>query len=111
MLQPIPNKYGLVKREQRGTFCEEILSKERFTGEIKFYQLKKRFGFISLDLDKTDVFLCEDDLVLSGINIKKFKEAVFKKIPQKFSFIIKHYLENGNEKRKAVEVQPLSDIY
>ena len=106
-LQPVPNKYGLVKREQRGTFVEEALSEKRVTGEIKFYQLKKRFGFITLDQDQSDIFLCEDDLVLSGVNIKRFKEAVFKKVTQKFSFFVKNYFENGCEKRKAVEIKPV----
>ena len=108
-LKPVPSKYGLIKREKRGTFNEEQISEERFTGEIKFYQLKKRFGFISLDVDKSDVFLCEDDLVLSGISIKKFKEAIFKKIQQRFSFHIKKYDENGNEKRKAINIELLSE--
>jgi hypothetical protein len=100
-----PNKYGLFKREKRGTFNEEEISEDKYTGEIKFYQLKKRFGFISLDLDKTDVFICEDDIVLSGISIKKFKDAVLKKKTQRFKFLIKRYYENGNEKRKAVNVE------
>ena len=106
-LQPIPNKFGLVKREKRGTFNEEELSSERATGEIKFYQLKRRFGFISLDEDKSDIFLCEDDLVISGINIKKFKETVFKKITQRFSFFIKYYNEDGAIKRKVVDIRPI----
>ena len=106
-LQPIPNKFGLVKRENRGTFDKEELSEERTTGEIKFYQLKKRFGFISLDEDKSDIFLCEDDLVLSGINIKKFKETVFKKVQQRFSFLIKYYSEKGAIKRKVVDIRPI----
>lgn len=109
-LQPPPYKQSLEKREKRGTFTEEHLSEARQNGEIKFYQLKKRFGFIALDEDKSDVFLCEDDLVLSGINIKKFKEAVFKRVQIRMSFVVKHYFENEQPKRKAVEVRLISEI-
>jgi hypothetical protein len=109
-LSPAPCKSGLVKREKRGQFNEENVSDERFSGEIKFYQLKKRFGFISLDLDKTDVFLCEDDLVLSGVSIKKFKEAIFKRVTVKLSFFIKVYDENSVKKRKAVDVKVETEL-
>jgi hypothetical protein len=108
-LQP-PPKCGIVKREKRGTFNEEKVSYDRYEGEIKFYQLKKRFGFIALDEDKSDVFLCEDDLVLSGINIKKFKEAVFKRIVIRMNFLIKIYFENAAQKRKAIDIRLISEI-
>ncbi|OMJ91496.1 hypothetical protein SteCoe_5990 [Stentor coeruleus] len=109
-LQAPPSKFGLIKREKRGTFNKECIVGEMFTGELKFYQLKRRFGFISLDVDKSDVFLCEDDLVLSGISIKKFKEAIFKKVQLMFMFSIKNYNENGIDKRKAINVKLLTDI-
>ena len=105
-----PPKCGLVKREKRGVFNEEKVSYDRYDGEIKFYQLKKRFGFIALDEDKSDVFLCEDDLVLSGVNIKKFKEAVFKRTVIRMNFLIKFYYENGAQKRKAIEVKLISEL-
>ena len=99
-----PPKVGLVKRENRGKFNEEEVSYEKYTGRLKFYQLKKRFGFISLDEDDSDVFLCEDDLILSGVLYKKFKEDVFKKVEIKFEFNIKKYMENDKEKRKAINI-------
>lgn len=99
-----PPKIGLVKREIRGKFNEEEVSYERYTGKIKFYQLKKRFGFISLDEDRSDVFLCEDDLILSGISYKKFKEDIFNKSGLRLEFNIKKYLEGDKEKRKAINI-------
>lgn len=104
-LHPAPLKSSLVKRERRGTFTEENISDDRHFGEIKFYQLKKRFGFVSLDYDKSDVFLCEDDLVLSAVSMKKFKEAIFKRTQIRLSFLIKFYFENAQPKRKAIEVK------
>lgn len=109
-LHPAPLKSSLVKREKRGTFTEENVSDERQFGEIKFYQLKKRFGFVSLDADKSDVFLCEDDLVLSGVSMKKFKEAIFKRAQIRLSFLIKFYYENSQPKRKAIDVKIETDL-
>lgn len=100
-----PIKKGLCKREVRGKFTEEIVTAERTTGTLKFYQLKKRFGFITLDEDESDVFLCEDDIVLSGIHHKHFKDTVLRKNPLRFSFRIKTYEEQGKAKRKAIEIE------
>lgn len=99
-----PPKVGLAKRETRGKFNEEEVSFDRYLGKLKFYQLKKRFGFISLDEDGSDVFLCEDDLILSGISYKKFKEDVFNKVEIRLEFNIKKYIENDKEKRKAISI-------
>lgn len=104
-LKPIPIKVGWIKREKRGSFTEETISSERHTGVVKFYQLKKRFGFISLDIDGTDIFLCEDDLVISLVNIKVFKEKIYFKNTMRMSFLIKKYFENGVKKRKAIELE------
>jgi hypothetical protein len=104
-LKPAPIKFGWTKREQRGLFNKEEISSERYTGTIKFYQLKKRLGFIKLDLDGSDIFLCEDDLVISMINIKKFKEAIYNKLTISMRFLIKKYFESTVEKRKAVDIE------
>jgi hypothetical protein len=95
---------GLKKRQERGAFSDEFVTQVRYTGVMKFYQAKKRFGFISLDHDHTDVFLCEDDLILSGINLRFFKEQVKANKPMRFSFLLKFYLEEGKPKRKAVDL-------
>jgi hypothetical protein len=103
-----PKKKGLCKREDRGKFIEENITPDRHTGTLKFYQLKKRFGFITLDEDETDVFLCEDDIVLSGIHHKHFKDTVLHKNALHFSFRIKTYEEQGRIKRKAIEIKLVS---
>lgn len=107
VLLKTPPKVGLVKRENRGKFDEEEVSFDRYQGKLKFYQLKKRFGFISLDEDSSDVFLCEDDLILSGICFKRFKEEVFKRSEIRLEFNIKKYQELEKEKRKAIYVAVL----
>jgi hypothetical protein len=100
-----PKKMGLCKREGRGKFTGENVTEDRHTGTLKFYQLKKRFGFITLEEDESDVFLCEDDIVLSGIHHKHFKDTVLNKNAMRFSFRIKTYEEQGRIKRKAIEIQ------
>ena len=75
---------------------------------MKFYHFKKKFGFITLDSDETDIFLCEDDVVLSGINPKVLRNNIINKVTTRFSFCIKVYNENGKEKRKAVDLTILT---
>ncbi|CAG9326285.1 unnamed protein product [Blepharisma stoltei] len=104
VLQAPPLKPAILKRKIRGNFEAEKVSGIRHTGILKFYQLKKRFGFISMDDNSKDVFLCEDDLILSGVNHKKFKQDVYNKVPVHLSFLLKEYEEKGQLKRKAVEI-------
>lgn len=110
ILQAPPVKLAIIKRKQRGEFETEDVSGDRHTGSIKFYNLKKRFGFVSMDDDSTDVFICEDDLIVSGINHKKFKQDVFNKEIVRVSFCVKSYVEKGKTKRKAIEIEVLDNI-
>ena len=95
----------LMKRQKRGEFYVETATHKRFTGSLKFYIVKKRFGFICCDEDKKDIFLCEDDIILSGIDYKSFKRAVLKDKSFRFSFKIKHYQENNSRKSKAIDIK------
>lgn len=104
LLQPPPKK---AKRAQRGTFASENVLSSRMCGTLKFYNLKKRFGFISPDNFSFDVFLCEDDLVLSDINHKKFKEEVAAGLKPRFEFSVKEYREKDQQKKKAVALKLL----
>lgn len=105
-LQHPPKK---VKRAKRGIFADETVLTSRVRGITKFYNLKKRFGFITPENDSSDVFLCEDDLVLSAINYKKFKEEVAAGRKPHFEFSVKLYQEKAQEKRKAVDLVLLED--
>lgn len=108
-LKPAPTKIGWIKREKRGTFIVEEVYGDRQSGVLKFYQLRKRFGFITLDIDKSDIFLCEDDLVISKIDMKRFKAAVHNKEQVRMDFLVKTYMENGAEKRKAIDIELLDE--
>ena len=98
-------KKSIKKREDRGSFDSQHVTEERYSGRLKFYQMKKRFGFITLQQDPPeDVFLCEDDIILSGLNHKKFKENIVNRIDMLFHFNIKQYVERGRDKKKAVNI-------
>lgn len=110
----IPNDFPCVKlqdppknrhrrRKERCTFNNETLSEQRIKGVLKKYELKKRYGFIKTD--NSTIFLCEDDLILSGVHLKKFKESVSRKIPIYLEFNLKNILENGKEAQRAANIR------
>ncbi|OMJ81270.1 hypothetical protein SteCoe_18262 [Stentor coeruleus] len=104
ILSKPPNK----KRLERGTFEDEKVTIRKFRGKVKTYNLKKRFGFVKVDNDdKLELFICEDDIVLSGVNIKNFKDSVYKKKPIFLRFNIKKHIREGKEIQKAVEIEIL----
>jgi hypothetical protein len=111
VLQKPPVRLGTQKREKRGKFDNELISFDRYSGLLKFYNFKKRNGFIKADQGDFDVFICEDDMVLSSQNLKKFKDDVYKNKPVFFEFNIKKYLNpKGEEKRKAVHVKIVEKV-
>ncbi|OMJ82085.1 hypothetical protein SteCoe_17303 [Stentor coeruleus] len=98
-----PPKNRHRRRKERCTFNNEIVSEERFTGMLKNYKLKIRYGFIKTENKK--IFVCEDDLILSGVNLKKFKDSVFSKAPISLDFNIKSYTENGKQVLRATKIE------
>jgi hypothetical protein len=104
ILQAPPSRPGNIKREKRGKFETEVISEKLYTGKLKFFHLKKRYGFIIMD-NGEDVFLVEDQIILSGINYKKFKDDVFNKLPINFRFQIKSHTDLGKEKKIATNIE------
>ncbi|OMJ76579.1 hypothetical protein SteCoe_24024 [Stentor coeruleus] len=107
-LQPnenIGSRYN--KRKARCNHYNEIVSEERYSGILKKYQLKTRYGFIKTQSKK--VFLCEDELVLSGVNLRKFKDCIYNKIPIHLEFNLKSFVENGKEILSATQIQIRQD--
>ncbi|OMJ93395.1 hypothetical protein SteCoe_3637 [Stentor coeruleus] len=110
----IPNDFPCIKlqdppknrhrrRKERCTFNNETLSEQRIKGVLKNYKLKRRYGFIKTE--NSTIFLCEDDLILSGVHLKKFKDSVSRKIPIYLEFNLKTILENGKEVQRAANIQ------
>ncbi|OMJ75544.1 hypothetical protein SteCoe_25278 [Stentor coeruleus] len=106
ILKPPPLKPGLVKREKRSKFENERISENFYIGKLKFYNLKKRHGFITIP-DGGDVFLVEDELALSGIYLRKFKDDVFKQKVFNLKFRIKTRFDNNKENRIATNIEIL----
>ena len=107
ILQAPPVRPGNVKREQRSKFETERLSEKYYYGKLKFFNLKKRYGFISRE-DGEDAFLVEDQMIISGVNYRKFKDDVFNKLPVNFKFQIKSHTDLGIEKQIAVNIEIIS---
>lgn len=97
---PPPYKYK--KRRERCKHENEETSSEIIQGEIKRYNLKNRFGVICFNQQKVNVY--EDDLILSGTNIKKFKDMVKKKIKILVEFQLKKVFEEGSEKYRPYNI-------
>ena len=95
----------LMSRLSRVSLTNEIVLAENTTGKLKFYSFKNRYGFILWDRDASDIFLCEDDLILSGVNLKSIKKAITKKIEMKLQFTVLKYIRDGKDARKAVNLK------
>lgn len=98
------------KRAERCKFTAEELQPQRVRGVLKFYHLKKRFGFVTAESESGDIFICEDDIVLSGINHKQFKEDVAAGRKPLLEFAVKVYWEKDREKKKAVDISSLGCV-
>lgn len=105
-LQMPPVRPKNLKRQQRKVINNEEVICKSFSGELKFYNLKKRFGFIKVNNQDFDAFICEDDILLSGANLRKFKDDVYnkKKINLEFD-VIKYVNDQGTEMQKAVNIK------
>ncbi|CAK63322.1 unnamed protein product (macronuclear) [Paramecium tetraurelia] len=94
----------------------------RQKGRMKFYDDAKKYGFLVLDEDGTDVFVHYDDLQAAGINIEKMKlyKIVHQNNPQYvkftknggpyFEFTLMNYMGKYNKSRKAIDLQLLNQI-
>lgn len=91
------------KRVLRCTYENQEISEKKCQGVLKNYNLRKRFGFIKYEEEK--IFICEDDIVLSGVNLSLFKDNVAKKKTINVTFQISSQVENSKETRKAVNIE------
>ncbi|CAD8107655.1 unnamed protein product [Paramecium primaurelia] len=95
---------------------------QRQKGRMKFYDDAKKYGFLVLDEDGTDVFIHYDDLQAAGITMEKMKlyKIVHQNNPQYvkftknggpyFEFTLMNYMGKYNKSRKAIDLQLLNQI-
>ena len=95
------------KRKERCTKSNETISNEVINGVIDRYNLKNRFGRIKTSESK--YVLYEDDLVVSGVNLRHFKKAIKQKENIKVEFKIKKYEDNGTQKLRPCEITTIFD--
>lgn len=103
ILEELPQK-SQHKRVERCQYEGEQVIGDQRPAVLKFYNLKKRFGFLTLTDDGTDIFFCEDDIMVSGQPLKVFKDAVVrKKSIQAVCDVIRYGIEE--EKLKAANIE------
>lgn len=98
-LQP-PPIHKFKKRRERCALISEVVEETVLVGEIKNYNLKGRFGIVKTDSGKYTVY--EDDLLISGVSLRRFKKAVSKKEMILVEFKIKRSTQEVDKSRIQV---------
>lgn len=83
---------------------KESIIKDNIKGKLKYYSFKKRHGSILSDLDGEEILLCEDEIVLSGVNLRDIKKAVIQNFPLNLQFSILEYFIKDIRYLKAVDI-------
>ena len=77
----------------------------RHSGEIKFYDEKKKFGFI-LRKGNTDLFVYEDALIEAGLTLDQLRECKTRRIQVGYCSY-RYRGTDGSERTKAVDLAVL----
>lgn len=97
----IINKFK--RRKERCKVLNEFGCEEIMTGRIERYNLKGRFG--KLVCGSHQLWVYEDDLVVSGVNLRKFKKSVREKSKIQVTFCVNKTNEGGEIKLRPVNIQ------
>ena len=76
----------------------------RYTGSLKFFDEHKGFGFITRDIDSSDIFLHSDDLLKANLDLKTAMEMRPGET-LKVSFCVLEYLGKYNRSKKATDIK------
>ena len=77
-------------------------TQRRYIGNIKFYDEKKGFGFITVENDPKDTFIHHDDLLKADIDIRQLKTTLKQGVIM-ISFSYLEYMGKYNRSKKAVD--------
>lgn len=94
----------LVNRLSRVMSDDEKIIHDNVKGKIKCYSFKKRFGIAVSDMDRKEIFLYENEMVVSGVKLREIKKAIIRKHPLGLQFSVLEYFVKGVEYRKAVDI-------
>ncbi|OMJ82845.1 hypothetical protein SteCoe_16378 [Stentor coeruleus] len=94
----------LVNRLSRVICDDEKIICENVKGKIKGYNFKGRFGIVVCDTDKKEIFLYENEMVISGIKLREIKKAIIRKHQLGLQFSVLEYFIKGVRYLKAVDI-------
>jgi len=77
---------------------------ERYCGRLKFFDENKKYGFIVMDDDGSDIFVHYDDLYKAGIPKELLRTARMGNLI-KVTFSCMAYIGKYNKSRKAIDIQ------
>jgi len=97
------DQFGNPIREKRKPIILDE-SQERYTGRLKFFDEHKKYGFIILDEDGSDIFVHFDDLCKANVP-KELLRTVRTGNVLRFNFGLMDYIGKYNRSRKAIEIQ------
>jgi hypothetical protein len=95
---------GMPKEKKKPIILNE--SQERYFGRLKFFDDNKKYGFIVMDDDGSDIFVHFDDLIKAGINKDLLRTAKMGNV-LRLSFGCMAYIGKYNKSRKAIDIQLL----
>jgi len=79
-------------------------NKDRYSGTLKFFDEKKKFGFLVMDKDGSDIFVHYEDLNKVGLTTEQLMDPKFIK-DLKFTFCELEYLGKHRKSKKAVDLK------
>jgi hypothetical protein len=97
-----PNFNGAPREKKKPIILDE--SKERYAGRLKFFDENKKYGFIIMDDDGSDIFVHYDDLVKANIT-KDYLRTIRMGNIIRLSFGCMAYIGKYNKSRKAIDIQ------
>jgi len=91
-----------VREKKKPIILDE--SKERYNGRLKFFDENKKYGFIVMDDDGSDIFVHYDDLVKANITKDLLRTARMGNLIR-LTFSCMAYIGKYNRSRKAIDIQ------
>ena len=96
--------YDGPREKKKPIILEE--GKERYFGRLKFYDENKKYGFIIMEDDGSDIFVHYDDLYKAGIPKELLRTARQGNLIR-LTFSCMAYIGKYNKSRKAIDIQLL----
>jgi hypothetical protein len=95
---------GMPREKKKPIILDE--SQERYNGRLKFFDENKKYGFIVMDEDGSDIFVHYDDLVKANITKDLLRTARMGNV-LRLNFGCMAYIGKYNRSRKAIDIQLL----